>query len=329
MTPRKFRVAFATFHYGGNGLCETLLPGLSDWLRETAFKCQTDDRVEMLGWAKYTDTPITMTRNAAVRDARKSGFDILCMFDNDNLPDCELKFGDPYAKPWWDTSFDFLDKHYDKGPCIIMAPYCGAPPIECPFGFTWKNHEHDTPEVKFQLKMYEREHASILGGIQNVAAGPTGVIMFDLRAFDLIPHPYFDYEWTDETHSEKASTEDVFTTRNIALAGIEKLGYNPLYMNWDAWAGHSKPKMVRKPRPITSEQVHKSLADAVRAGHRGDERLIEVSHSPTLGKQFWETGLPSLCAGDGMQSLGTETVSRGEPFRPIITETDTMACGNG
>ncbi len=118
--------------------------------------------------------------------------------------------------------------------------------------------------------------------------------MWDLRLFDLIPHPYFDYEWTDHTHSEKASTEDVFTTRNISLAGIQKLGYNPVFTNWDAWAGHSKPKMVRKPRIMTADMVHKSLADAVRRGHNKDERMIEAKSSLKPGRLFHESGLPPV-----------------------------------
>jgi hypothetical protein len=39
-------------------------------------------------------------------------------------------------------------------------------------------------------------------------------------------------------------------TRDLSFAGAEKLGYNPVYCNWDAWAGHWKPKCVGKPQMI-------------------------------------------------------------------------------
>jgi hypothetical protein len=159
-------------------------------------------------------------------------------------------------------------------------------------------------------------------GIQHCAALPTGLIMFDMRAFDLtepkakqaglldrlmapieqqfsdkVPvtlaqtrefaqrcldakqdaeNSWFYYEWTDQYQSEKASTEDVTATRDIASHGTLELGYNPLRVNWDAWAGHWKVKCVDKPVRITSEDVNTKLIRAARNGQSRNMRCVEL-----------------------------------------------------
>jgi hypothetical protein len=125
--------------------------------------------------------------------------------------------------------------------------------------------------------MYTRERAAQMGGIAPAAALPTGLIMFDMKCFDILKHPYFYYEYKDSTESEKASTEDVTLTRDMALLHQMKLGYSPIFCNWDAWAGHMKPKCVDKPRIITVETIGKKYVDAIQSGQRGDEKLVEVN----------------------------------------------------
>jgi hypothetical protein len=206
----------------------------------------------------YMDTPITLSRNKAVHDAKNSGCDVLLMIDSDQYIDCEED-----GKPFWDTSFDFLYNHYDKGPVCIMAPYGGPPPFESVYIFHWWAAESECADQKYRLEMVDRNHAAMLTGIQECAAGPTGVSLWDMRCFDLMERPYFEYEWKDDWCDEKASTEDVYATRNLSWAGLEKLGYNPVFANWDAWAGHMKPKLVRKPRVPTASSVHAGLRKAV------------------------------------------------------------------
>lgn len=270
--PRKFNLSFATFAYGGNGTCQSILPQLGSWLAKAAYEAHQHPRIDKIFTdTLYADTPITMTRNRAVKESRAAGIDFLVMLDNDNLPDVEKD-----GKPFFLTSLDFLIEHYEKGPAVVMAPYCGAPPIECVFIFQWNNNESETPDLRCKLDMIKRSEASRMAGIQECAAGPTGVSIWDLRAFDLVTKPYFHYEYDDEDQSSKASTEDVVATRNISLAGLETLGYNPIFCNWDAWAGHCKPKMVGKPRMLTASQVHKSLREAVLRKEDHREQLIEV-----------------------------------------------------
>lgn len=183
MTPRKLKVCFATFPYGGNGATAKEHPDIRDWLIETIWKARHDERIDTVDLADYCDTPITMTRNRAVREAQLKGVDVLVMIDSDQKPDMYLGH-DPSAVPFWDASFDYLYEHYDRGPTIIGAPYMGGPPHENVFVFTWANHQSDHPNTDFKLRQYSREEAFGMAGIQPCAALPTGLIMFDVRAFE-------------------------------------------------------------------------------------------------------------------------------------------------
>jgi hypothetical protein len=254
MTPLKLNVMFAFFPYSGSGGVSSEHPSIRTWFAQTMMKIKADPRIDQVLSKDFSDTPITMTRNKAVRYARDHGADVLIMCDSDQHPD-NLIGMDPFARPFWDTSFNFLYKHHPHGPVVIGAPYCGPPPDEICYVFRWHTRQSDHPNVDMELEMYGREEAAGLSGIQQAAALPTGLIMFDTRVFDLVKPPYFYYEYTDQYESEKASTEDVTATRDIGIQGQNQLGYSPIHVNWDAWAGHWKPKCVSKPTVITTDHV--------------------------------------------------------------------------
>lgn len=284
-TKAKLNVMFSFHNYSGNGGIGCIHPSIAEWWGRTLVKMKTDDRVGEIMTISPADTPITMVRNGAVRDAKASGADVLVMIDSDQWPDLYLD-KDPLAKPFWDSSFNFLYDRWCRGlATVIGAPYCGPSPDQVVYVFKWNNHHTptdvrgvakitDQPDMK--IEMFSRNEAAQAQGIAPAAALPTGLIMFDMRAFEPLPHPYFYYEWTDETQSEKASTEDVTATRDISLIHQIKYGYSPVYVNWDAWAGHMKPQCVGKPVLLTVDQVgdkyKKCLADNVRS----DERVVHV-----------------------------------------------------
>lgn len=286
---RKLKVCIARFPYAGNGACSSEIPEICDYLVGLMLKLKRDPRVdpEVLS-IRYSDTPITMTRNRAVFDARRMGVDVLYMIDSDNVPDSHLR--DPGAKPFFESSFNFIYDNWDRGPHVVFAPYCGPPPgpyggIENVYVFKWASVETNFPNDAVRVAQYSREEAAIMSGIQPAAAGPTGCILFDMRAFELTePHavgpdekpdkPWFYYEYKDIYETEKCSTEDVTALRDISLAGQELYGYNPMFCNWDAWAGHMKPKLVGKPHLITVAEVSSKLRRAVRANQPADEQLV-------------------------------------------------------
>lgn len=294
MVPRKLHVATAFFNYSGNGGISCEHPSIRDWWGTTLVKMKSDERVASVSSFDLSDTPITMTRNAAVLKARNAGIDVLLMVDSDQFPD--LYVGrNPEAKPFWDSSFDFLYAHYDKGPCVIAAPYCGPPPNEPVLVFRLVDFESGCPDdAPWKIEMYTRHEAASLGGIHPAASLATGLMMIDMRATDLTKpqragdKPWFYYEYTDLYESIKGSTEDVTFTRNIMLTGYEKLGYNPLFCNWDSWAGHMKSKCVGKPLAMTVDRIHQNLVRAVAEGRQSDERVTWIHASPHEGNGHCE-----------------------------------------
>lgn len=283
---QKFNVGFCTFSYGGNGGISSEVPDIREWMVPTVSELAKDPRVDNIRIWNLADTPITMTRNRAVLMARQYGVDVLVMVDSDMKPD--VNAGQADAKPFFQSSFDFLVNHYPKGPCVIGAPYCGPPPMECVYVFRWQNMQSLHANPDFQLEMYDRHTAVKLAGIQECAALPTGLIMYDMRAFALTEprspgdKPWFYYEWKDIYASEKASTEDVTMTRDLSLVGAEKLGYNPVFCNWDAWAGHWKPKCVGKPVFIEAKGVSEKLRQCWEAGYDPAVKCVSLDMPPGL-----------------------------------------------
>ena len=297
---QKFNVGFCTFSYGGNGGISSEVPDIREWITPLIAKLSTDPRVDQIRMWNLADTPITMTRNRCVLMARQFGVDVLVMIDSDMKPDL-LVGQDPSAKPFFDSSFDFLVEHYAKGPCVIGAPYCGPPPVECVYVFRWQTTQSEHPNPDFQLEMYDRHTAVKMAGIQECAALPTGLIMYDMRAFDLTEpkadqdKPWFYYEWKDKFAAEKASTEDVTMTRDLSLAGTQKLGYNPVYCNWDAWAGHWKPKCVGKPQFVAAQHISQKLKNCWEANVDPCVKVIDfsskLSHLQPTAREFNGMGM--------------------------------------
>lgn len=255
----KISVMFARFPFGGSEH-----PDCADWLVPTILKAKADPRIGEILHTRVDDTPITMSRNRVLKEALTRKVDIVCMLDSDMRPDLPL----PNAKPFWDTSFDFMLDH--NGPCVIAAPYCGPPPWENVYIFQWSRRQSENPNADISLEQYSREDAQQRGGIEQVAALPTGLCLIDMRSLQFIKHPWFDYEYEDEYETKKATTEDVFFTRNLSLAGV------PQYVNWDAWAGHHKRKCVGKPSLLTVDSVRNEFREALSKGMSNTERLITV-----------------------------------------------------
>jgi len=297
---QKFNVGLVTFSYGGNGGISSEVPDIREWMVPLVAEASRDERIGTVRIWNLADTPITMTRNRAVLQAREFGVDVLVMVDSDMKPDLP----NDGAKPFFFSSLDFLISHYHKGPCIIGAPYCGPPPNECVYVFRWQNMQSYNPNPDFQLEMYDRHTAVKMGGIQECAALPTGLIMYDMRVFELTEpktaddKPWFYYEWSDIYASNKASTEDVTMTRDVSLVGTQKLGYNPVYCNWDSWAGHWKPKCVGKPIFIEAKGISAKMKDCFEANVDNGIKLVDFK-SPVL-----DAVLRSVDQFDGM---GMET----------------------
>lgn len=295
--PQRYRLYVATFSYAGNGGYQAEHPDVGRWLLELDRKLTRDPRIAEVVYGEHADTPISMARNHAVVTARKANCDLLLMIDSDMRPDVE-----PDGKPFWDTSFDFICEKWHQYPVVVGAPYCGPPQHEeNVYAFRWSCCLTGNPdEVDMQLQPFTRFEAAMQSGIREVGALPTGLVLYDMRVFSDLMDPlpryrelrelglteaeasravthYFDYEWKSPYADEKASTEDVQNTRDISLAGIQKYGRNPVFCNWDAWAGHWKPKLVRKPQILTADSVSETLAAVVRRGNESGVKIERVN----------------------------------------------------
>lgn len=307
VSPRKLNVYFAFPSYGGNGGISSEVPDIRKWFARTLLHCTKDVRIEHVDEETIADTPITMVRNRFVMHAREHQADVLVMVDSDMHPD--LHIGEADVKPFFETSFDFLYNHWDKGPCVIGAPYCGPPGLigsENMYVFEWVAWGDHGPESPFSLEQVSRQLAGRMRGIQQCAALPTGMIMYDMRAFELIEpskksitevledvsshrmtveearlhlhQGFFYYEWSDNYAQDKASTEDVTNTRDISLAGVAALGYNPVYCNWDSPVGHWKPWCVRgKPVIYRAENIAATFRNTVLNSLHADEALVDAA----------------------------------------------------
>lgn len=302
----KLNVFFAHFPYGGNGGVATEIPQIRKWEVMTALKMRDDPRIGEFYIEDFSDTPVTLTRNTALMEARKRGSHLALMIDSDNNP--MRHYGEPGHKPFWDEAFNFIYDNYHKGPRLVFAPYCGPPGCgENVYCFHWADSGSGRgEETHFKLDAYTRHQASMMTGIQECAAGPTGMMLLDLRVLDLIEpskfskrevleriyshqmtpqeglralrEGFFYYEWENQYASKKASTEDVTFTRDISLAGISEYGYNPVFCAWDSWVGHQKPWDVGRPERYTAEQVNASLVSAALRNERNNEITVDLAN---------------------------------------------------
>ena len=283
---QKFSLGICTFSYGGNGGISSEHPDVREWMIPTISKLTQDPRISDVRVWNLSDTPITMTRNKSVLMAREYGVDILVMVDSDMKPD--LYAGQEHTKPFIESSLDFLVAHYAKGPVVIGAPYCGPPPTESVYVFRWQAQQSHNANPDFRLEMIDRDTGAKMAGIQECAALPTGLIMYDMRAFDITEpqteedKPWFYYEYPDKYQAEKASTEDVTMTRDLSLTGTQKLGYNPVFCNWDAWAGHWKPKCVGKPQVVQAVDVSAKLRQCWQSGYDNGVKLMDLRPNWTV-----------------------------------------------
>lgn len=257
-----YRVMFARFPYGGTEYYKC-----TDWLVKTVVEAKQDRHISEVLHMSVNDTPITMGRNRVLKECLKRDVDILLMVDSDMHPD--LYLGQRGVKPFWRSSLDWLLNH--QGPCCIAAPYCGPPPHENIYVFRWGRRQSEHPNVDLVIDQYCREEAAMRMGMEEVCALPTGLFMMDMRALKSIRPPWFEYEWEDPPfNTAKATTEDVFFTRNLSIAGVKQ------YCNWDAWAGHMKSKCVGKPVLLSCDSVREEFKEALGRANPSKECLIDV-----------------------------------------------------
>jgi hypothetical protein len=195
--------------------------------------------------------------------------------------------------PFFKSCFDFFCNHFDKGPCVLAAPYCSSPPSvgqngeERVFAFKWATNRNDKYRRQIALEAMSREEGAVRTGFENVVAAATGLMMIDTRIVDTkLKKPWFEYEWKDPPfNTQKASTEDVYFTRNCSLVGI------PVYVNWDAWAAHAKSEIVGKPMLMTNDELVMELRETQNRNRLRGEKLMELNPEKSTDEILKDLGL--------------------------------------
>ena len=217
------RIAYGGFHHAAVG----------DFLARTCHMIARDSRFGGLESFYVDRHGVCTARNLAVETARERECDFLVMVDADMLPDCV-----PGAAHFWDTSIAHA-MSVDR-PCVISAPCCKADGTVCIY------QEIEDDDGKHLIHVGE-DVAAASTGIEEVPAASLALSLIDMRCFDALSRPYFRFGFTDDSESEMAWGEEVFTA-NCTENGI------PVFCNWDAWCGHFKGRVVGKPvaRPLST-----------------------------------------------------------------------------
>lgn len=248
--PPKVRVGLFRFPFDMREMSTTV-----DWLLRSSHYLNNHERVEIVASESIADTPVDMSRNRALKRAKELGLHFAIFIDSDMWPDYEYIHNQcketDAAKEFLPNAFEFALQH--DGPCVIGVPYCCAPPEERVLVMKWVVQETDAPPGASHIKSYDREEVDSLRGFGEVAALGTGLLLIDLRALDVLPEPYFTYEFKDAAQTEKASTEDIVFTRDLHLLDV------PQYCFWSSWAGHWKNKLVVRPATIPLAKVSKAM----------------------------------------------------------------------
>ncbi len=250
--PDRVNVAVAPFTYAGVMRAE-----LGVWLAEALWGLRTHERVGLAVAAMQVGYPTDRARNEACKNAKREGFHFLLMLDDDMEPDCE-----PDGVPFLPGALEFALAQ--PGPCVVAAPYCGASPWQKVLVMRYEERPNVVaPDFPGNLRSYTREEAAAETGFGRVGALPTGVMLVDLRVMDMLPPPWFAYEYEDPPFNTKlSSSEDTVFSRNADWVGV------PQFCAWNSWAAHMKNQRIGKPRPMAPAavpiNVRAALAHAIR-----------------------------------------------------------------
>ena len=218
-SPEKIRIGIFRFPFDMKEISTTV-----DWLVRSCHYLNNHPRIETVATEAIVDTPVDMSRNRALKRAQELNLQFAVFIDSDMWPDYEFLHNQGQESPekgvqqFLPAALEFALQH--DGPCVVGAPYCTSPPEERVLVMRWVTVETGAPAGNAQIKSVDRGEASLMRGFEEVAALGTGLLLIDMRAIQLLPKPWFSYEFKDDAKTEKASTEDIVFTRDLHLLGV-------------------------------------------------------------------------------------------------------------
>lgn len=154
-----------------------------------------------------------VARNIIINYAKMKGYNVI-MVDSDSIP-----------HP--DTFRKFRQKiEYEL--CVVCAPYCSAGGSVCV-----GENSISVPECENKT------------GWELVNNCGTHTVGYNIKVFDFIDTPYFEYKHNENGTGDPWGLEDTICHKKIVEKGI------PIYCNWDLWSGHVKEKVWDKPRSLS------------------------------------------------------------------------------
>lgn len=158
-----------------------------------------------------TSLPIDVARNQAVAAARQERADVLFTLDADAIP----------APGTLRAFVEFLETQRKAGtPAVIAAPHSMAGGGVVPIGCTSAREIQQTDQIV-----------------------STHTVAYDMRAFDRIASPYYQFEYNaDRTYLLVG--EDAHCHQKMLNAGI------PMFYHAGLWSGHAKMRTLERPRVV-------------------------------------------------------------------------------
>lgn len=213
-------------------------PAVGDFLWTTAVATCRDSRIENTVNLWLDHAPVYAARNLAVKAAKAHQAHFLCMID---AKDMHPQFF-PQAPQFWDKAFDFA--YCSSQPCVISAP------TRLRNGMV-NIHKERVDSTGKHLVMQRPAECEHKRGMEQVPGAGSGLMLVDMRVFDSLKPPYFDFAY-DPDKCHVLAGEDIAFTSRCTEAGI------PVYAAWDCRAGHWKEALIGwaepKSRILTAEK---------------------------------------------------------------------------
>lgn len=201
---------------------------------KAAAYCCGNARVGKIILATVDKEPTSCARNFTVASAQFSGLsgdDLVFMLDNDHSPNIHF----------FNHAVNWFAAH--PGPAVVASPYCGGEPE---YGVQVLGKDDNNV-----IRRVSRDEAAAREGTGEVVAVGTGVFAANMRAFDLVAEPWFEYGYDSPRHLEAIQTEDFYFTANLTAAG------GKVWCAWDHWSLHHKPQGIGKPeKPGKCKEAH-------------------------------------------------------------------------
>lgn len=231
---RKYRIGLG--FPSGDGRCSTAVAGwIANAMMERFRDPELVDLIEEVKVFFVQRFPTNTTRNVITQTAQQNNIDILFCCDDDSAPNHDF----------FKRAFQFLIKQ--EVPSLIGCPYLSSDHNCQVFRFSTKQGS-DPLCPMWEIVRIPREEAIFKQGIERIGSIGSHTFAIDMRCFDAISKPYFQYAF-DQAELNTLETEEMRAWRKMVEKGI------PLYVDWECWSGHFKSMCLQPLAPMTPEQI--------------------------------------------------------------------------